>query len=102
MSLTNLFISLKLQITKNIGLVNLSIYYTWKNIESAYSNNKFKISAPTLNDKQFGQLTTISPHSLTMLKTTNAEFQSIKVWFTNQNNRSLEIEHSVYITILIG
>ena len=23
-------------------LVNLSIYYTWKNIKSAYSNNKFK------------------------------------------------------------
>ena len=32
---------------KNIGLVNLSIYYTWKYIKSAYSNNKFIISAPT-------------------------------------------------------
>ena len=28
---------------KNIGLVNLSIYYTWKNIKSAYNNNKFKM-----------------------------------------------------------
>ena len=36
---------------KNIALVNLSIYYTWKNIKSAYNNNKFKISAPTWNDK---------------------------------------------------
>ena len=35
---------------KNIGLVNLSIYYTWKNIKSEYNNNKFKISAPTWND----------------------------------------------------
>ena len=35
---------------KNIVLGNLSIYYTWKNIKSAYSNNKFKISAPTWND----------------------------------------------------
>ena len=34
---------------KNIPLVNLSIYYTWKNIKTEYSNNKFKISAPTLN-----------------------------------------------------
>ena len=33
----------------NIALGNLSIYYTWKNIKSAY-NNKFKISAPTRND----------------------------------------------------
>ena len=35
---------------KNIALGNLSIYYTWKNIKSAYSSNKFKISAPTWND----------------------------------------------------
>ena len=33
---------------KNITLGNLGIYYTWKNIKSAY-NNKFKISAPTWN-----------------------------------------------------
>ena len=31
--------------------VNLSIYYTWKNIKSAYNNNKFNISALTWNDK---------------------------------------------------
>ena len=31
-------------------LANLSIYYTWKNIKTEYSNNKFKISAPTWNE----------------------------------------------------
>ena len=31
-------------------LANLSIYYTWKNIKSEHSSNKFKISAPTWND----------------------------------------------------
>ena len=36
---------------KVIALSNLSIYYTWKNIKSSYNNNKFKISAPTWNDK---------------------------------------------------
>ena len=36
---------------KAIALSNLSIYYTWKNIKSSYNNNKFKISAPTWNDK---------------------------------------------------
>ena len=36
---------------KVIVLSNLSIYYTWRNIESSYNNNKFKISAPTWNDK---------------------------------------------------
>ena len=34
-----------------IALWNLSIYYTWKNIKSSYNSNKFKISAPTWNDK---------------------------------------------------
>ena len=37
-------------LNKNMTLANLSIYYTWKNIKSAYNNNKVKISAPTWND----------------------------------------------------
>ena len=36
---------------KIIAASNLSIYYTWKNIKSSCNNNKFKISAPTWNDK---------------------------------------------------
>ena len=38
-------------LNKNMSLVNLSIYYTRKNINSEYNNNKFKISAPTWNDE---------------------------------------------------
>ena len=34
-----------------IALSNLTICYTWKNIKSSYHSNKFKISAPTWNDK---------------------------------------------------
>ena len=202
---------------KNTALANLSIYYTWKNIKSAYNNNKFKISAPTWNDefdlpdgsysiadiqdyfesiikkhetltenppvqiypnkiknrivfkvktgyklellspetmkllgsktkdvdqdkdredvpklesvevawvlfnlvnnnyqqtskvlftfvpsKQFGQLINISPHSLIMLSTTNTEFSSIEVWFTDQNSEPLEIEDNVNMTLITG
>ena len=36
-------------LNKNMALANLSIYYTWKDIKSAYNNNKFKMSAPTWN-----------------------------------------------------
>ena len=43
-------LNLKTPNNKNIGLLNLSIYYTWKNIKSEYNNNKFKISAPTWDD----------------------------------------------------
>ena len=39
--------NLKTPNNKNIGLVNLSIYY----IKSAYNNSKFKISALTWNDE---------------------------------------------------
>ena len=35
---------------KSMALVNLSIYYTWKNIKTEYNNNKFKIPAPTWNE----------------------------------------------------
>ena len=31
-------LNLKTRNNKNIGLVNLNIYYTWKNIRSAYNN----------------------------------------------------------------
>ena len=202
---------------KNIGLVNWSIYYLWKNIKSAYSNNQFRISASTWNNefelpdglysilaiqdyfqfiikkhetstentpiqiclnkiknrivlkirtvdklellspetmkllgsvkncvdkdkdgedvpklesvevtlvhcnlvnniyqkaskvlftflpnKRCVQLITISLYLLTMLKSTSAEFQSIELWFTDQNNRPLETEDSVDITLIIG
>ena len=37
---------------KYIASSNLSIYYIWKNIQKkSYKNNKFKISAPTWNNK---------------------------------------------------
>ena len=37
---------------KYIALLNLRIYYTWKNTKKSYKNNKFKISAPKWN-KEF-------------------------------------------------
>ena len=37
-----------------------------------------------------------------MLKTTNAEFQSIEVWFTDQGNRPLQIEDNVSVTLIVG
>ena len=37
-----------------------------------------------------------------MLKTTNAEFQFIQLWFTDQNNRPLVLEGSVNVTLIMG
>ena len=36
---------------KYVDLLNLSIYYTWKNIKKSYTNNGFKISVLKWNDK---------------------------------------------------
>ena len=43
--------NLKTPNNKNIGLVNLSIYYTWEDIKPSCSNNKFNTLAPTWNDE---------------------------------------------------
>ena len=181
---------------KNMALVNLSIYYTWKNVKSTYNNNKFKISAQTWNETfdlpdgsnniseiqdyieyiikthetidenapiliyantinnriifkiksgyklellsketmkllgntkdiidadknsenvprlenvevvlvhcKYGQLISISPHSLVFLKTMNTDFSEIEIWFTDQNNNALEIEDNFNISLIIN
>ena len=59
-------------------------------------NNSYQQASKVLftfvPNKQFEQLITIAPHSLTMLNTTNTEFSSIEVWFTDQNSKQLEIK----------
>ena len=40
-------------------------------------------------NKKFGQLINIAPRSLIMLSTTNTEFSSIEVSFTDQNSEPL-------------
>ena len=69
------------------------------------SNNYQQASKVLLTfapNKQFGQLITITPHSPTMLKTTNAEFSFIEILFTDQHNRPLEIEDNLNIALIIG
>ena len=53
-------------------------------------------------NKQYGQLISISPHSLSFLKTMNTEFSEIDIWFTDQNNNTLEIEDKVNISLIIN
>ena len=69
-------------------------------------NNSYQQASKVLftfvPNKQFGQLITITPDSQTMLKTTNAEFSFTEIWLTDQNNRPLEIEDNVNITLIIG
>ena len=52
--------------------------------------------------KQYGQLISISPHSVVFLKMVNTEFSEIEIWFTDQNNNALEIEDNVNISLIIN
>ena len=72
------------------------------NVVNNSSQQASKVLFTFVPDKQFGQLITVAPHSLTMLKTTNTELGSIEVWFTDQNNGPIEIEDNVNITLIIG
>ena len=53
-------------------------------------------------NKQFGQLINISPHSLIMMNTVNAEFSSAEVWFMDQASKALEIEDNVNLKLIFG
>ena len=46
-------------------------------------------------NKPFGSLLEISPKNHIFLKTLNSKFQDIRVWFTDQNSQSLEIEDRI-------
>ena len=69
-------------------------------------NNSYQQASKVLfmfvPNKKYGQLITISPERLIMLKTVNTEFSFIEIWFTDQDNRPLEIEDNVNISLIVG
>ena len=69
-------------------------------------NNSYQQASKALftfvPNKKYGQLITVSPEMLIMLKTVNTKFSFIEIWFTDQDNRPLEIEDSVNISLIIG
>ena len=70
-------------------------------VNNAYQQHSrvFFTFVPT---KQYGQLISISPHSLVFLKTMNTDFSEIEIWFTDQNNNVLETEDNVNIYLIIN
>ena len=52
-------------------------------------------------NKPFGSLLEISPTSHIFLKRFNSEFQEIKVRFTDQTSKPLEVEDKTNITLII-
>ena len=52
-------------------------------------------------NKPFGSLLEISQIKHIFLKTFNSEYDEIKVWFTDQNRKPLEIEDRINLSLVI-
>ena len=52
-------------------------------------------------NKSFRSLLEISPTNQVFLKTFNSEFQEVKIWFTDQTSKPLELEDKINITLII-
>ena len=93
---------------KTVALSNLSIYYTWKNVESSYNINKFKISAPTwreefdLPDGSYS-ISDIQDYFEYILKkhTDSVDNPSIRMYINRFENRiTLKIKNGYYLELL--
>ena len=52
-------------------------------------------------DKTFGQLISVKPPVFIQCKTSDSVFDYIEIWFTDQDNISLQIEDRVSATLII-
>ena len=70
-------------------------------VNNNYQQNS-RILYTFVPNKPFGSLLEISPPNHIFLKTfLNSEFQEIKVWFTDQNSRPLEVEDKINLTLIV-
>ena len=69
-------------------------------VNNDYQQNSRILYTFVLN-KGFGSLLEISPPIHVFLKTFNSEFQEIKIWFTDQTSKPLEVEDKINVTLRI-
>ena len=93
---------------KTVALSNISIYYTCKNINSSYNNNKFKISAPTwieefeLPDGSYS-ISDIQDYFEYILKkhSESVDNPSIRIYLNKIENRiTFKIKNGYYLELL--
>ena len=64
-------------------------------------NNHSRVLCAFVPNKPFGSLLEISLWNHIFLKTFNSEFQTIEVWFTDQNSQLFETEDRIDLTLVI-
>ena len=83
------------------NLESVEVVLVHFNLVNSNYQQALKVLFTFVPNKQFGQLITIAPHSLTILNTTNTEFSSIELWFTDQDSKPLEIEYNANMALII-
>ena len=83
------------------NLESVEVVLVHCNLVNTNYQQALKVLFTFVPNKQFGQLMTIAPHSLTIINTTNTEFSSIELWFTDQDSKPLEIEYNVNMALII-
>ena len=71
------------------------------NLVSNQYLQKSKLLYEFVPDKRFGQLTSVKPPVFIQCKTSGTIFDYTEIWFTDQNNKSLQIEDKVSVTLII-
>ena len=94
---------------KSVVLSNLSIYYTWENVKSSYSNNIFKTSALTwsvefkLPDGSYS-MSDIQDYFEYILKkhSENVDNPSIRIYVNKIENKiTFKIKSGYYLKLLL-
>ena len=88
------------ELVPKLGSVDLVLVHC--NVVNNSYQQASKVLFTFVPNKKYGQLITVSSETLIMLKTVNAEFSFIEIWFSDQDNRPLEIEDSVNISLIVG
>ena len=83
------------------NLESVEVVLVHFNLVNSNYQQALKVLFTFVPNKQFGQLITIAPHSLTILNTTNTEFSSIELWFTDQDSKPVEIEYNANMALII-
>ena len=88
------------ELVRKLESVNLVLVHC--NLVNNSYQQASKVLFTFVSNKKYGQLITVSPETLIMLKTVNTEFSFIEIWYTDEDNRPLEIEDSVNISLING
>ena len=83
-------------------LENVEVVFVHCNLVNKSYQHHSRVLFTFVPTKQYGQLIIISPHSLVFLEIMNTDFSEIQIWFTDQNNNSLEIEDNFNISLIIN